>query len=207
MTRDSNLEIAYSQRSPGETRALYEKWAATYDTNFAQQMDYQLPFAVAEIFVQLGGKGPVLDIGAGTGLAGHALKTLGVGPVDGTDLSPQMLDMARAKNIYRNLFEADVTKGLPVPVGSYGGAVSSGTFTLGHLGPECLGFVFDAVATGGMAVISVSRAHYDNAGFDAALQDIHDRALLTEIEVPIYGAGHVGPNAGDTAVLVCAQMR
>lgn len=43
----------------------------------------------------------ILDVGAGTGLVGLALRELGYSRVDGFDLSPERLDQARVKGAYR----------------------------------------------------------------------------------------------------------
>ncbi|XP_072043072.1 demethylmenaquinone methyltransferase-like [Amphiura filiformis] len=44
----------------------------------------------------------ILDVCAGTGLAGEQLKKLGYTKVDALDFSQEMLDLAKSKNIYRN---------------------------------------------------------------------------------------------------------
>lgn len=205
--KDPNLDLAYRLKSPDDSRKLYAKWAQDYDSAFAEDLDYQLPFAVADTFVRLGGTGPVLDVGAGTGLAAHGLREQGITQVEGTDIAPEMLQVAEAKSLYDRTFVCDITDHIPAKDGQYQGVISSGTFTLGHVGPEALAEVFRVVAPGGLAVISVSRAHYDAAGFDMTLQGLSEKILRTEIEVPIYGPKHGGVRAGDMAILVCAQMR
>lgn len=52
--------------------------------------------------------GPVLDLGCGTGLAARAIADLPLGPITGVDLSPRMLEHARAKGLYAELREADI---------------------------------------------------------------------------------------------------
>ena len=133
-----DLHSAYALGSPGENKQLYAEWAGDYDESFATREDYQLHTHTARAFVGAGGQGPVLDVGAGTGLCGAVLSRLGVGPIDATDISAEMLDQAMRKDIYRDAIEADLTQGIPVPRDSYSGIVSSGTFTHGHLGPEVL---------------------------------------------------------------------
>lgn len=203
----ADLEKAYQLRTPEDSRKLYAQWARDYDSAFAGALDYQLPFSVAQTFAGLGGQGPVLDVGAGTGLAARALHEQGLTEIDGTDISPEMLAVAQSKSLYRNVFTADLTKGLPVPDGAYRGVISSGTFTLGHVGPDALAEVFRVVAPGGLGVISVSRAHYTSAAFDVFIADLPNSIWVAEIEVPIYGPDHDGPHAGDTAVLICAHVR
>ena len=75
MQDDPDLEAAYALQTPDDNRRLYAEWATTYDDEFAVDMDYMLPLHVAEAFASVGGQGPVIDLGAGTGLLGAALKT------------------------------------------------------------------------------------------------------------------------------------
>ena len=75
---DPDLENAYALDGPKATRNLYAKWAQTYDSDFATDMDYLAPLHVANCYIELNLKGPVLDMGAGTGLVGAALRTMGL---------------------------------------------------------------------------------------------------------------------------------
>ena len=45
---------------------------------------------------------------------------------------------------------------MPVDDATYDGVVSSGTFTLGHVGPEAIGELLRVTKTGGHIVISVT---------------------------------------------------
>ena len=56
--------------------------------------------------------GDVLDLGCGTGLMGAVLHDLLGGRLVGVDLSPRMLDVARAKQVYTELRCADVLSAL-----------------------------------------------------------------------------------------------
>src|SRR5450631_3461139 len=50
-----------------------------------------------------------IDFGCGSGVLGMALKDAGLRqPLDGLDLSPVMLDLARATNCYRHLHRANL---------------------------------------------------------------------------------------------------
>ena len=62
-----NLDLAYALETVQDNRELYASWACDYDKDFASAMDYILPNQVAQIFLNMGGTGPVLDVGAGTG--------------------------------------------------------------------------------------------------------------------------------------------
>ena len=133
---EDDLNAAYALKTPEDSKRLYGAWAQSYDSGFATELDYRLPEHVAQALAARGPTGPILDIGAGTGLVGVALSALGCGPVEGTDISQEMLDMAAQKAVYAKLFIGDITEQLPVEDGTYGAVISSGTFTTGHVGPE-----------------------------------------------------------------------
>jgi predicted TPR repeat methyltransferase len=149
----------------------------------------------------------VLDVGAGTGLLGIALAARGVGPVDGIDISADMLGQARAKGCYRHLVEADLTAALPLLPVPYNGLTSSGTFTHGHLGPEVLPPLLDLCASGATIAFSVNSGVWTARGFDAALQGLSPRltALTVAIE-PIYDAADEA-HVADTARIVSFRLR
>lgn len=203
MTEKPNLDAAYALQTPDDSRALYADWAETYDSAFVAESDYVLHIAVAHAFAAAGGKGAVLDVGAGTGICGEALAKLGVDPIIGTDISPEMLDRAKSKGVYADLFTADILAGLPVKDGTYPGIVSSGTFTLGHVGPEGLDEVVRLLASGGLAVISVRDTHFEKSGFAekiAQLEPLLSKASQTI--APIYGPAANEGHSGDKAVLL-----
>ncbi|APX13045.1 class I SAM-dependent DNA methyltransferase [Tateyamaria omphalii] len=203
MTKDPSLDAAYALETPDDSKRLYAAWAGTYDSDFARNSDYILPEQVARHFVNIGGFGPVLDVGAGTGLCGAALQARGIENIDGTDISADMLEVARAKGIYRATRVENILNGLATPDGPYQGAVSSGTFTNGHVGPDGIAPLLAAVRSAGRIVISVNAQHYATSGFDAELTRL-ETAIddLTTTEVAIYGPAATGDHARDTALLI-----
>ena len=162
MDDPGDLDSAYALRTPADNRRYYADWAARYDADFAQAMAYRQPSRVADAFVAGGGSGPVLDVGAGTGLLGVALAALGAVPIDGIDISPEMLAVARAKGCYRHLTVADLTLALPPLPRPCNGIVSSGTFTHGHLGPEVLDPLIAIAAPGATFAFSVHEGVWQN---------------------------------------------
>jgi predicted TPR repeat methyltransferase len=202
--RRPDLHDAYALGTPDDSRRLYADWAPTYDEGFARRRGYRLPEAVAAAYAARDGAGPVLDLGAGTGLVGQRLAARGIGPVDGTDISPEMLAEARQKDCYRALIAGDLTTGLGLAPAGYAGLVSAGTFTLGHLGPEVLPSLLPLARPGGLVAMSVNARHWDATGFAAALAAL-DPADLTLDDVPIYDAGE--DHAGDRAYIVTFRVR
>ena len=169
---DFGLEEAYSVETPDDNRALYAKWADTYD-GFLDQSRYIYARQVAEFFCQRSSAGgePVLDVGCGTGVVGVELRRMGVAVIDGLDISPEMMDKARQRTgpdgspVYRQLIEADLTRPLEIPSDSYAGIVSSGTFTHGHVGPEGLAELLRIARPGAACSIGINAAHFDGHGF------------------------------------------
>jgi len=96
---------ARGYRSVG-VRAGYGEWVATYEQTVEDAMDVALLDALAT---------PpwrtlrcAVDLGCGTGRTGAWQRRSGVAVVDGVDLSPEMLAVARSKGLNRRLVEADV---------------------------------------------------------------------------------------------------
>lgn len=200
-----DLQSAYGLNTPEDSKRLYADWAGDYDADFAAREDYQLHVHTARAFADAGGQGPVLDVGAGTGLCGGALADLGVGPIDATDISAEMLAAAGAKDIYRDLIEADLTRGLPIPRNSYAGVVSSGTFTTGHVGPQAIEALLLVARPDAQFALSVNSKHYQKAGFAAAFDTLEQADRIRDLTLPktrIYGDKAQAPHKDDTALIV-----
>lgn len=188
---DPDLSGALNLTSPEACLAHYRAWADSYDAGFAKDMEYLLPAHVAAAFRAAGGGSPVLDVGAGTGLLAERLREMGhEGPIDAVDFSADMLERAARKGIYRTLTRADITTAIPLPR-AYGGIVSSGTFTAGHVGPEALPNLLALALPGAQFALSVNLRVWAAMGFDRALADLQDGVQinsLQRIEVEVYGA-------------------
>jgi SAM-dependent methyltransferase len=202
MTSKPDLDGAYGLKTPEDSLRLYRDWAETYDETFAKEHAYIMHQHVARAYVNAGGFQPVLDVGAGTGLCGQALRDRGLDHVDATDISPDMLAVAKAKGIYHTLFEGDILAGLDIEAGIYAGITSSGTFTHGHIGPEAIDELIRLVRSGGWIVISINSEHFSSHGFEAKFASLGD--IITDLEfrkLPIYAAEGSGDHAKDTGLV------
>ena len=131
---------------------------------------------------------PVLDIGCGTGLVGLAFAGRGR-TVDGMDISTGMLAEAGRTGVYRDLIEADLTNPSTIPARRYGGLVSCGTFTIGHLGPAAFESALQLARPGALCAIGINQLHYENEQFAASIESLVDKGRMYAFRihvVPIY---------------------
>lgn len=103
------------QRSDaGYVRHLFDQFSADYDARMRGHLTYQAPEILRELasLVMPGAGGlTALDLGCGTGLAAEAFGDM-ADTFDGIDLSPAMIEKARARGTYRHLAVADIETAL-----------------------------------------------------------------------------------------------
>jgi len=87
-------------------REGYREWVPSYETTVQDQMDLVLLEALES--VPWAAVKHAADLGCGTGRTGAWLRARGVVRLDGIDLTPEMLAIARVREIYDILGEADV---------------------------------------------------------------------------------------------------
>ena len=82
----------------------------------------------------------IIDAGAGTGLAGAELSKLGYTNIDALDISQEMLNEARKKNIYTKFICAPLAeqRNPEIETGEYHALICCGTLVIGHVRPEAL---------------------------------------------------------------------
>ena len=199
---DYDLDNAYEITGPESAKSLYGKWAETYDASFGDGWGYIAPREIAAIFkAEAEGNTPILDVGAGTGLVAEHLEGF---EVDAIDITPEMLEAAAAKGLYRKRILANVLEPLDIADGSYGGIISSGTFTHGHVGPACLPELLRICRSGALFVCGCIPPVYDGMGFGSTLAILNAQGQIGPLrffDIPIYeGKDH--PHAGDRGLVM-----
>lgn len=174
------LERAYELDNEEDTLRLYRDWAETYDKTMLDGLGYLSPRLVSEL---LASGVPdfnirLLDVGAGTGLAGQELQALGFSNIDAIDYSAEMLSVAAQRNVYRSLIEGDLSKPLDIPDQTYDAAVCTGTFTHGHVGPSCLEELFRIIRRGGLFAFSINTGVWIDAGFERELSRLEKNRTI-----------------------------
>ena len=204
MSEKKGLKDAYSVKTPEDSINLYRSWASTYDSDFAKQNDYRSPLEIAKYFDKYSNNKdtPILDVGAGTGLIGKYLK-LSSREIDAIDISPEMLNIARLKNCYSKIIEADLTKRLLINDNHYGAIVSAGTFTHGHVGPDVFDELLRVTRSGGLFVLTIHYKLYKKAGFDKKLLEIKKSITKPSFhEVDVYGNNPDKDHGNDKVIIV-----
>jgi predicted TPR repeat methyltransferase len=103
---------------PTYVTALFDQYAPRFDTALVDNLGYRGPAlllaAVVTARTDAGrppGFGRAIDLGCGTGLAARAFAEI-VDDIIGIDLSPKMIERARATGLYAELAVAEIVDGL-----------------------------------------------------------------------------------------------
>ena len=91
-----------------DVRSGYGEWVSTYEQTVEDAMDIHLLEALREVPWENVRR--AADLGCGTGRTGAWLRERGVASIDGVDLTPEMMEVARSRDVYDRLIEADVTE-------------------------------------------------------------------------------------------------
>jgi len=194
MTDDTYLDKVYSARDAESTRRLYDDWADSYEAELAEN-GYATPARCADALAaeMQDTSVPVLDFGCGTGLSGRALRAAGFLVIDGLDLSPDMLDLAREKGIYRNLDVIEPGAPLPQPPGTYGAICAAGVIGAGAAPISVFDILMDGLAPGGRLVFSFNDHALEEPEYEAKLNSYLDAG---KAELLFKAYGHHLPGIG-----------
>lgn len=112
-----HLLIALNDEAPPERASdraiqhIYKNFAASYESRMLEDLKYAGPQRMIEaVDSVIGDKSgmTVLDLGCGSGLAGITFRPRAASLV-GVDLSPDMIELARARNLYDSLDVGEIT--------------------------------------------------------------------------------------------------
>lgn len=99
-----------------DVRTGYGEWVGTYEDTVQDAMDLAVLGELSE--PSWASVERAADLGCGTGRTGAWLRAHGVGAVDGVDLTPEMLTVAKKRGTHDRLVEADVAD-TGLPAGGY----------------------------------------------------------------------------------------
>jgi predicted TPR repeat methyltransferase len=141
-------------------REIFDAYSERFESHLVQNLAYDAPQALRRVVDDFDGQPRfqrVLDLGCGTGLVARQFQDL-AGAIDGVDLAPKMVELARASGLYDAVEEADLITFLTAAAAAgrhYDLVLSADVFIyIGDLAP-----IFEALARvmppGGLFALSV----------------------------------------------------
>lgn len=181
--RERGLDLVYAAKDPQELARAYAAWSAEYDRETIA-LGYCLPFLITSWVARYvpARDAALIDIGCGTGLSGPMLAALGYGNVAGMDLSADMLELARAREAYRELKEGELGKPLPFADDSFDMAIAAGVFTAGHAPASGFDEIARITKPGGFIAATVRDILIEKAGFSSTFERLEAAGTWEKVE-------------------------
>jgi predicted TPR repeat methyltransferase len=138
-------------------RDTFDRLSADYDRHLVEVLDYRVPRLLADLlrsaFADPGPFSNALDLGCGTGISGVAFHPL-ANRLVGVDLSPGMIDRARATGLYEGLETAEIVSFLEQTRERFDLVIAADVFTyLGDLA-AVFGRLSNRMTPGGVFLFS-----------------------------------------------------
>lgn len=196
---------AYAVGDMESVRKLYDDWAETYDQELGGH-GYVTPQRCVDALAahDPARRGPVADLGCGTGLAALALRDAGYTEIDGYDLSAEMLAKARETGVYRALRQEDILAAGAAGDRVYANVVAAGLFSPGHAPPEGLDAALQLIESGGLFAFSFNDHTLADPAYLARVANLVDGGAA-ELLVKEHGP-HV-PGIGLEATVMVLRKR
>jgi predicted TPR repeat methyltransferase len=174
---------AVPDASPLEyVRDLFDKYARRFEDHLVRQLRYRVPELLAAQLQPLLPARPidVLDLGCGTGLCGVLLKPL-ARSLTGLDVSENMLEEARAKDIYDTLVAGEIGAYLAQQNASFDLIVAADVFIyIGDLAPVFKG-AHEALRPGGLFAFSTEISEGAERRLLGSLRFSHSAAYVQRL--------------------------
>ncbi|TVM36743.1 class I SAM-dependent DNA methyltransferase [Oceanidesulfovibrio marinus] len=174
----SNLELwkaTYDAETQDQLNEAYKLWCTDYDRDCVQGMGYVGPMTACRMLDTYleSPESRVLDAGCGTGLVGQVLSKHGYGRVDAMDISKDMLQVAKEKDVYNKFFQADMSEPLEVlNDDTYDASICVGTFTYKHVGPEAFNELIRVTKPGGYVCFTIRDGAYQEYGYRKRMHEL-----------------------------------
>ena len=166
MSSQNRVQWVYSSRDNQELEERYDQWSKDYDRDLSTEFEYRSPRRAAEILVaHVPRDARILDAGAGTGLVGEILASMGYRRMVAMDLSQGMLEEARKKGVYEDFHQMVMGETLDYETGSFDAVITVGVLTVGHAPASSLDELVRVTRPNGHIVFSLRPDVYESSGF------------------------------------------
>ena len=184
MEEQNRVQWVYSAQNNQELSDRYDEWAGDYDKDLDQDFGWLGPRKAAETFAKyVSTEARILDAGAGTGLVGQELATLGFRDIAAMDMSPGMLEEARKKGVYKEFNRMVMGDPLDYATDAFDAVVSVGVLTVGHAPASSLDELVRVTRPGGHIVYTLRPDVYRDSGFQEKQESLAAAGKWKLIEV------------------------
>ena len=181
---ETRVRWVYASTNNQELEERYDQWAEDYDKDLEEDFAWNAPQAAVKVFAKLVPESAkILDAGAGTGLVGEALASLGYRDLVAMDLSQGMLRKARGKNVYSEFHQMVLGETLGFDSDRFDGVISVGVFTLGHAPASAFDELIRVTKPGGYMVFSLRTDVYEAGGFKEKQDSLEAEGRWRLVEV------------------------
>ena len=178
-----NLDLTHSHNDE-DLQVVYKEWAPAYDhdnDNLLGTVSQPLSVQIFQEYIKDKSL-RIIDVGCGTGLVGVELEKGGFSNFDGTDISQEMIDIAKQRG-YSKLFIGSLNDSLPCENNEYDAALCVGVFTHGHVGSDRLDELVRIVKPGGIICFTVNEGVYDSYGFGSIIKNLESTNIWKILEI------------------------
>ncbi|MFT5502786.1 MAG: SAM-dependent methyltransferase [Gammaproteobacteria bacterium] len=162
---------------------LYDEWAHDYDQQIWASGNPYISIC-ASLFARHvpSNEAIILDAGCGTGNMAQVLYQTGYKFIDGLDPSFGMLEIARKKEVYRDLYPLFLASTIDIADESYDAIVAAGVLTHGHAPPESLDGLLRVMKPKAVMVFSLSEIAYREFEFGDKMDDLEKTGQWQKVD-------------------------
>ena len=183
MSNQNRVQWVYSSKDNRELEERYDQWARDYDSDLITEFEYHSPRRAAEVLAaHVPRNARILDAGAGTGLVGEILASMGYQRMVAMDLSQGMLEEARKKGVYESFHQMVMGETLDYETGSFDAVITVGVLTVGHAPASSLDELVRVTRPNGHIVFSLRPDVHENNGFRERQDELESQGKWQLVE-------------------------
>ena len=171
-----------------DSKLLYDEWANDYDNDLINEYGYIAPKLTVDKFKALVLKKnlKIIDVGCGTGLVGQALYENGYKNIDGYDISPEMLKIAKQSKFYKELKQIDLNDKPTNLSETYDVLICVGSFGYGALEPIAIRHLIGLVKSGGLLFIFMNAEPFKSQNYQKYIFTLEIQSLWSVNSIDDY---------------------
>jgi len=194
----NRLDNISNETTEEDIKRIYDDWAGEYEESVVVAAGgiYYKPFAesfdatVKKLLKDMAkDQIKIIDVAAGTGLIGVELQKLGYANLHALDISQEMLNEAKKKNVYKKLICAALNdQRIPeIETGEFDALVCGGTMLTGHIRSSALVEMIRMVKIGGLICFNIRDGQLvDYQGKISELETLGKWKKVSKTVIPFF---------------------